>query len=292
MDERAPTALFEWWASARIPRDELPWRSTTDPWSVLVSETMLVQTQVDRVASRYPAIIARFPTPESLAGSSVGDLLSLWSGLGYYRRAINLHRTSTALVDLHGGQVPSVLADLLALPGVGAYTARAVLAFAFDLPVGPLDTNIRRVVTRAFGFPSADAQRLADDAATRSSIRAPSSGSSRSWNLALMDLGSGICVARGPRCTECPLGPICVWRRVGGVDPASVVRPKAAARYEGSDREIRGTIVRAVCEGPLRIDTLATLFRSPFDARRTSRVIKGLTNEGLVVERDGALHLP
>ena len=143
-------ALLSW--AARDGRD-LPWRRTRDPWAVLVSELMLQQTQVPRVVSRWPAFLERFPTPGACAAAPAGDVVRAWAGLGYNRRAVNVHRAATAVVERHGGRLPSALADLLALPGIGPYTARAVLAFAFEADVGVLDKressskNDRGVVT-------------------------------------------------------------------------------------------------------------------------------------------------
>jgi A/G-specific adenine glycosylase len=136
-------ALLGW---SEASRRDLPWRRTRDPWEVLVSEAMLQQTQVARVVPRYAAFLERFPTPAACAAAPVADVVRAWAGLGYNRRAVNLHRLATAVVQLHGGRLPADLPGLLALPGVGAYTARAVLAFAFGADVGVLDTNAARAV--------------------------------------------------------------------------------------------------------------------------------------------------
>ncbi len=146
--------VLAWWlpSDVRRERDRLPWRSPpAAPWGVLVSETMLAQTQASRVAERYPQFMARFATPSILARAPLGEVLQTWQGLGYPRRAAGLHRSAGAIVADHNGEVPSDLASLLALPGVGRYIARAVLAFAFDQPTMPVDTNIGRVLARAVG---------------------------------------------------------------------------------------------------------------------------------------------
>jgi A/G-specific adenine glycosylase len=288
-------ALFNWWSTARVERDELPWRSATDPWHVLVSETMLIQTQVDRVAQRYQAIIVRFPSPATLANSQVGALIALWSGLGYYRRAVNLHAAAVRICELHLGEVPSALADLMALPGVGAYTARAVQAFAFDRPVGPIDTNIRRVLLRAFGFPSGSQVgiQVAADAVAANLYALGSAGfSPRTWNLALMDLGSILCTGQAPRCGECPLSGGCAWKRLGGPDPTVPDRRRSPARYTGSDREIRGAVIRAVCHGPISIETLTLNAVVIGRDDRVKGIVAALVNEGLIVERAGSVRLP
>ena len=158
-------ALFSWWPTVRAARDQLPWRSTKDPWLTLMAEFMLAQTQTIRVVDRFVEMAERFPTPASCADAAQREVVACWVGLGYNRRAVALHQSAQAIVDRHGGVVPKDLDALLALPGVGPYTARAILAFAFDDHVGVVDTNIGRVLSRAVaGSPLkvAEAQRLAD----------------------------------------------------------------------------------------------------------------------------------
>ncbi len=198
-------------------RPELPWRSTRDPWAVLVSEVMAQQTQLARVVPAYLRFMDRFPTPRSCASASTGDVLRAWQGMGYNRRARNLHRAAQCVVADHGGRLPSDLAGLLSLPGVGAYTARAVLAFAFGVDIGVVDTNAGRVLARAVaGRPvgPGEAQRLVE------AMVPPGRG----WwfGQALLDLGAGTCVARTPRCQECPIRRRCRWAATGrtGPDPA------------------------------------------------------------------------
>ena len=145
-------ALLAWAATAI--RD-LPWRHTRDPWAVLVSELMLQQTQVARVVPRYESFLARFPTPAACAAGPPAETIRLWAGLGYNRRALHLHAAAGAVAERHGGRLPDVLDDLLRLPGVGGYTARAVLAFAFERDVAVLDANALRVLSRALGRPVA-----------------------------------------------------------------------------------------------------------------------------------------
>jgi adenine-specific DNA glycosylase len=155
--EAGVAALLAW--GARHRRD-LPWRRSRDPWAVLVSELMLQQTQVARVVARYEEFLAELPDPAACAAASAGDVVLAWAGLGYNRRAVNLHRAARAIVDRHNGEVPDSLPDLVALPGVGPYTARAVLVFAFDRDVGLVDTNAGRFVSRALAVgPSAVARR-------------------------------------------------------------------------------------------------------------------------------------
>ncbi|HET9442365.1 MAG TPA: A/G-specific adenine glycosylase, partial [Acidimicrobiales bacterium] len=206
-------ALLAW--AAGHGRD-LPWRRTRDPWAVLVSELMLQQTQVPRVVPRYSAFLSRFPTPAACAAAAVGDVVREWAGLGYYRRAVSLHRAATACVEHHGGTLPDSLDGLLALPGIGPYTARAVLAFAHGRDVGVLDTNAARVLARLHGrrLGRAEAQRAAD------ALVPPGQG--WAWNQAVLDLGATVCVRPVPRCDGCPVRAACAWARAGhpGPDPA------------------------------------------------------------------------
>ena len=180
---------------------DLPWRATRDPWAVLVSETMLAQTQVARVIPKWEAFLARWPTPLACADAPTAEVIAAWAGLGYYRRARSLHEAAVVIVDRHGGSVPADLGSLMKLPGVGRYTARAVLAFAFEHRAGVVDTNVARVLARAVAgrpLPWAAAQELAD--------RLVASESPWAWNQSVMDLGATLCTSRQPKCDSCPLG--------------------------------------------------------------------------------------
>ncbi|MGA0789069.1 MAG: hypothetical protein ACO3QX_06780 [Ilumatobacteraceae bacterium] len=174
------------WGGPRL-RD-LPWRRTRDPWGVLVSEVMAQQTQVARIIPRWEAFMERFPTPESLAEAPLADLLRLWQGLGYPRRARALHEAARRIRD--SGRFPSTVEQLMDLPGVGPYTARAVAAFAFDLDVGVLDTNVGRLLARLAGerLRPAAAQSMADDLVPK--------GDAWIWNQVVMDFGATVCTAR------------------------------------------------------------------------------------------------
>lgn len=285
-DAHLVETLLGWWSTARVQRDRLAWRQTRDPWAVLVSEMMLVQTQVSRVEERFPAILARFPRPAACAEAPVGEVIRLWAGLGYNRRAIWLHSAARQIVEGHAGRVPDSLPALLALPGVGAYTARAVLAFAYGQCQGVVDTNVGRVLARAFEgrcLSSTEAQAKADD------LVPPRL--SREWNLAVMDFGSLLCTARSPACGPCPLvSGHCAWRRRPELgDPAvgSAGVGRAQSAFQGSDREGRGRLVRAACAGPLSREDLAAIAGWPDNSSRAERVVAALVREGLLVE-DGA----
>lgn len=282
---------MSWWGTARSERDTLPWRHLRSPWGVLLSETMLAQTQAARVAQRFPQLYRRYPDPRSLASSSLGSFLREWSGLGYNRRAVLLHAAATAILERHGGEVPCTLEDLLALPGVGSYTARAVLSFAFEKDVGVIDTNIGRVLARAFCD-----RTLSPRAAQAAADELVPPGGGRDWNLALMDLGSMICTST-PRCERCPLGDgLCAWRSAGSrEDPAkgSSGVSRRQSTFQGSDRRGRGRLLRAACQGPIDGDQIALVTGFADDPNRAHRVAASLLAEGLL-RRDerGALCLP
>jgi A/G-specific adenine glycosylase len=272
----------------------LPWRDTRDPWHILVSETMLQQTQAGRVVAPYLAFLDRFPTPAACAEAGPAEVLRYWHGLGYNRRALFLHRAALAMVERHGGAVPGDLAALLALPGIGPYTARAVLVFAFGVDVGVVDTNVARLLARAVAgrtLGAADAQALAD--------RLVPAGTGWRFNQALFDLGAQVCTARVPDCASCSLSAVCAWATAGcpAPDPASgsagTTRPQS--RFAGSDRQGRGRLVAAMrggaVAGPGRAATAGWGEEEDGQAR-ARRVAEGLVADGLAVWEGDALRLP
>jgi A/G-specific adenine glycosylase len=279
-------AIAAWAATETEEREKLPWRGTRDPWAVLLSELMLAQTQVARVAERFPDLLRRFPTPKACAEAALGDVVVAWSGLGYNRRAVALWRCAGAIVELHRGEVPRTLGELLALPGVGPYTARAVLAFAFDEPVGVVDVNIRRSLLRAFSggtIPPAEVQTLADHLVE--------GVGSRRWNLALMDFGATICRARNPKCSSCPLSSRCAWRLSGKeADPGA--RHVRQSRFVGSDREGRSRLLTAAFSGPVAISEAAAAAGWPDNPERAKRMLDELAADGLLVVGPATFCLP
>lgn len=268
-------SILEW---AQASLRDLAWRKTRDPWAILVAEVMLQQTQVPRVVPRWSTFLHRFPTPTACAEAGRGAVVREWAGLGYNRRAVALWRAATAIVEQHGGSVPRSLAQLLALPGVGPYTARAVLAFAYEDEVAVLDTNARRVLARLLGRPVGQA---AADA-----LVPPGAG--WAWNQAILDLGATVCRSR-PGCSACPASAGCAWRVAGGADPWRP-GPRQGA-FAGSDRQGRGRIVAALRARPVPLADVAAAAGWPDDADRAARVVGALIAEGVATRIAGTLAL-
>ena len=285
-------ALLAWGAGRRA---DLPWRRTRDPWGVLVSELMLQQTQASRVAPRWHQFLDRFPTVAACADSGVAAVVTEWAGLGYNRRAVNLHRAAVAMVEHHGGTVPDRLDDLLALPGIGAYTARAVLAFAYEHDVAVVDTNVGRVLARRVGEPLTPrtAQGLADALVPHRA--------GWSWNQTMLDLGAEVCTKRVARCGECPVVDGCTWFESGTPDPDPAIGSagvgRGQSRFEGSFRQGRARLLDLLRTGvPVTSDEFTVacgwLDRPDGDADAL-RAAESLVADGLaVVHPDGTLRLP
>ena len=239
--ESIQQTLLTWFAAQA--RD-LPWRRTRDPYQILVSEVMLQQTQVDRVLPYYARFLAAFPDVHALANAETAEVIRLWSGLGYNRRAVNLQRAARAVVERFDGEFPRDVATLRELPGIGAYTAGAITAFAFELDVAFLDTNMRRVISRLlFGTePQSDATLL--DAADR----LVPAGQSWTWNQALIEFGALQCTARRPACVICPLQTQCAAFPIVQTDLAAKPRMEDAKRegFETTSRYFRGRIVEVL----------------------------------------------
>ena len=277
------TAAVLAWGSTRL-RD-LPWRRTRDPWGILVSEVMLQQTQVARVIPRWCLFLERFPDVEACAKAPLGDVLREWQGLGYPRRARNLHATAQQVAQT--GRFPRDLDGLLGLPGIGPYTARALLAFAFESDAAVVDTNIARVYARVVGsrLTPKHVQILADDACP--------SGDAWVWNQCLMDLGAALCRPSNPRCDECPVRDLCSWRGSDVLpDPAvgSSGVSGRQARFEGSDRQARGRLMKALTEGPVDVDAVTAIMGR--DEVTSARLVRSLIDEGLCHSVGGTVRLP
>ncbi|MFN2448478.1 MAG: A/G-specific adenine glycosylase [Candidatus Baltobacteraceae bacterium] len=293
---RTARLVLDWYE--RNGRSHLPWRATRDPYAVLVSESMLQQTQVERVVPKYTAFLQRFADFPSLARADAADVVQAWKGLGYNSRAVRLHRLAREVCERFGGQLPSDCAALGSLPGVGPYTIAAVRAFAFDQDGAALDTNIRRVVHRVlFGLELASPIEPARvDARARALVPA---GRARDWNSGMMDLGAQICTARAPKCSVCPLARVCAAspvdaKQLEALRRARVKRggPQARIPFRQTTRFARGRIVDALRELPAgnRI-SLLKLRASLHDALEREEnefdaIVRALVKDGLL-ECDG-----
>jgi A/G-specific adenine glycosylase len=281
-------AVLGW---AALAGRDLPWRRTRDPWAVLVSELMLQQTQVARVVPRWTGFLEQFPTPTACAAAGVGDVVRAWAGLGYNRRAVNLHRAAVAMVERHGGAVPDRLDDLTALPGVGPYTARAVLAFAFEADVGVVEVNSARVLARAVA-----GRRLAPGEAQRLADRLVPAGRGWAWNQALLDVGARHCTKRAPGCAACPVADGCAWSMAGRPCPDPADRSAGCGGRQsalaGSDRQGRGRLVDALRAGPVPLADAATAAGWPGQAERARGAAMSLVADGLAALSGDVLVLP
>ncbi len=276
--DRHVRPLLSWYDRAAR---ELPWRAHgASAWGVLVSEIMLQQTPVARVLPVYAAWLARWPTPTALAADSAGEAVRMWGKLGYPRRALRLHACSREIVARFGGTVPSNVADLESLPGIGSYTARAVAAFAFGQRQPVVDTNVRRVVARVVTGRAAAGRPLAsrDHAAVLALLPEDPSRAAR-FSVALMELGALVCLARAPRCVQCPLETRCAWRRAGY--PASQVPAQRRPGFAGTDRQVRGLLLDVLrgTTGAVPRTALDTVWP---DVEQRERALTSLVADGLV----------
>jgi A/G-specific adenine glycosylase len=302
-------ALLIWFGESG--RD-LPWRHTRDPYHILVAEVMLQQTQVDRVVPKYHAFLEKFPTLESLANAATAEVIRMWSGLGYNRRAVNMQRAARAVLDQYAGVFPKDTAALRALPGIGPYTAGAITCFAFEQDVAFMDTNIRRVVRRVFIGPDGDA---ASEATLLTVAQAAvPSGKGWTWNQAIMELGALICTAATPACWRCPLRPYCrdyadrrtndeqIFEAAAATSEQPRMRRVAERRetaYSGSSRFYRGRIVETLRQQPsgipLTLDELGRRIKEDFstgDHPWLRGLVEGLARDGLLLLEGELTQLP
>lgn len=269
---------------------DLPWRRPgATPWAVLVSEFMLQQTPVARVLPVFESWISSWPTPGALAGVPSGEAVRAWGRLGYPRRALRLHAAAQSIVERHGGEVPSSYVDLVALPGVGDYTASAIASFAFGERHAVLDTNVRRVFARAVGgveFPAA-AVTKAERSVAESLVP---DDEPATWAVAVMELGALVCTAASPRCAACPVEDVCAWNRAGR--PAYDGPPRRGQAWAGTDRMVRGRLMAVLREAEgsvarIRLDEVWS------EETQRERALQSLIIDGLVVEStDGRFALP
>jgi A/G-specific adenine glycosylase len=275
----ARVALARWF-SGHVTR--YPWRIDPDPYRVLVSEVMLQQTQAGRVGPAFDRFMARFPDIRSLAAADRDDVIRAWTGLGYNRRAVALHRTAQIVVRDHGGRVPRDPDRLVTLPGVGPYTAAAVAAIGYGVPVAALDTNVRRVVARA--VLGRDASEVDPGTIAGAAVGWLDPSRPGNWNQAVMDLGRDVCRST-PRCARCPLEPVC--RFAGrGKPPRPASRPHPP--FEGSSRQLRGALIEALRSVPSA--TLASIARSlGASLESLGAAVRSLFHDGLVDAGPAAL---
>jgi A/G-specific adenine glycosylase len=260
---------------------DLPWRGPdATPWAVLVSEFMLQQTPVARVLPVYREWLARWPAPVDLAAEPTGAAIRAWGRLGYPRRAVRLHAAAVAIGAEFGGEVPSSVEELLRLPGVGEYTARAVAAFAFGARVPVVDTNVRRVLSRVVR--GVDEPRASATAADRSEMATYLPADPRTaarFSVAVMELGALVCTATKPGCAQCPLSGRCRWRRDGAV-PGVAKRPVQA--WHGTDRHVRGRMMAVLRDAQAEVPG-ARLVQLSQDPAQGTRCLQSLLADGLAV---------
>ncbi|UOZ08356.1 A/G-specific adenine glycosylase [Amycolatopsis sp. WQ 127309] len=281
--------LLDWFSAHG--RD-LPWREPEcSAWGVLVSEIMLQQTPVARVEPIWREWLARWPVPSALAASSQGEVVRAWGKLGYPRRALRLHQAAGVIAAEHGDVVPSDVDTLLALPGIGAYTARAVAAFAYGRRAPVVDTNVRRVVARAVhgagdAGPASNTRDMADVEALLPADDAPAAR----FSAAIMELGALICTARAPRCADCPVYDECAWQHAGRPEYAGPAKP--VQKFAGTDRQVRGRLLDVLrgTEGPVEKAKLDLVWH---DDGQRDRCLDSLLVDGLLEQtRDGLFALP
>ncbi|WP_404434928.1 A/G-specific adenine glycosylase [Microbacterium lacus] len=282
------TPLIAWY---RENARDLPWRHPEfGAWGILVSEFMLQQTPVARVIPHLEAWLERWPTPSSLAADAPAEAVRQWANLGYPRRALWLYRAAVEIRDRHDGVVPRDVDALLALTGIGDYTARAVAVFAYGDRHPVVDTNTRRVLARAIDAKSQPEAPARRDLAAMDAILPRDDNEAAIVNAATMELGAVVCTARSPRCEACPVARVCGWRVAGYPDTGDDRRKQA--RYEGSDRQARGAVLKQLRDAapqPIPFDEVIAQWP---DAPQRDRAIDSLIADGLAEASDDVLRLP
>ncbi len=290
-------AILAWYK--KNGRHELPWRQTTNPYHILVSEIMLQQTQVTRVITKYQEFLAAFPTLETLATAKTSAVITAWKGLGYNRRALFLQKTAKAVVEDHAGIFPQDLETLKTLPGVGDYTARAVLSFAFDVKTPMMDTNHRRVYRRTLlGRKEISDKELLPHAEKLVKVIKQRAWKGHSvvyhWNQALMDLGSHFCTTRNPKCEECPAKAWCkAYPDI--LTKGDILKPnqkKKSIRFEDTDRYVRGRMIDLLRDkGRVSFPTLRKKF-AQVEVKRYRNILEKLEKDGLIKREGNGMVLP
>ncbi len=282
-----PTAVTTWY---RAHGRDLPFRQgRTSAWGVLVCEVMSQQTPVARVLPRWEEWMQRWPEPADLAAASPAEVLRAWGSLGYPRRALRLRECASVVVEKYDGDLPRTETELRSLPGIGQYTAAAVVAFAYRQRSAVLDTNVRRVLARLNGQAGVPAHLTRAEVERAWEFVPVDPEAAACYNEAMMELGALVCTSRNPRCPQCPLAAACVWYERGC--PAGQIRPRTQA-WEGTDRQVRGRIMaalRANDDDVRRRDLLAAAATSPSQAERA---LAGLLADGLIARTGEHYHLP
>jgi A/G-specific adenine glycosylase len=269
---------------------DLPWRGPgATPWAVMVSEFMLQQTPVARVLPVFESWMRTWPTPGALADAPSGEAVRAWGRLGYPRRALRLHAAAQAIVEHHEGEVPASYDDLVALPGVGDYTASAIASFAFGGRHAVLDTNVRRVLTRAVTGAEFPATSVTKSERALAESLVPDEQPA-TWAVAVMELGALVCTAASPKCGACPVSGLCAWNLDGR--PAYDGPPRRGQAWAGTDRMVRGRLMAVLreTEGSVGGPHLEGAWE---DAVQRERALQSLITDGLVVQAaDGRYALP
>lgn len=286
------TVLTDWY---RQNARDLPWRRADfhaefGAWGTLVSEFMLQQTPVTRVIPHLEAWLERWPTPAAMASATPAEVVQQWANLGYPRRALWLHRAAIEITERHGGVVPRDVGALLALSGIGEYTARAVAVFSYGDRHPVVDTNTRRVLARAHEGRSQPAPPSRRDLELMASLLPESDAESAVFNAAAMELGATVCTSRAPKCERCPLAAHCAWLQAGRPDTGDSRRRQA--KYEGSDRQARGAVLRALRDAAPDFVASDALIAEWPDPAQLERAIDSLIADGLAEASDGRLSLP
>lgn len=281
--------LLSWY---KKHKRDLPWRRTREPYHILVSEVMLQQTQVNRVIFKYQEFLKKFPTTKKLATASTADVIRAWQGLGYNRRALFLQKTAIAVEEKYGGTFPQTIEELKQLPGVGDYTARAILSFAFELPFPMMDTNHRRFYQRVFFGLDQKSDKELLIAAEQVIPKQP-----YDWNQGLMDFGSIICLTSRPKCEICPLQKYC--KAYPGILHENMKalkhenKKKKTMPFKQTDRYVRGRIVDLLREEHgVRTEQIYRLFAEEYGYDRVEKIIAGLIKDQLIIEKKGKIFLP
>jgi len=274
---------LSWYATHR--RD-LPWRRPeAGAWGVLVSEFMLQQTPVARVLPVYQAWMERWPKPGDLAAEPAGEAVRAWGRLGYPRRALRLHGAASAIAERHGGTVPADYTELRALPGVGDYTAAAVASFAYGRRHAVLDTNVRRVLARAYSGEQYPANAVnAAERALAEQVLPEAAADAAAWAAASMELGALVCTAKTPRCAQCPVAGLCAWRGAGSPEHTGPAR--RGQTYAGTDRQCRGALLAVLRAASTPVEA-EVLFAAWADEEQRGRALRSLLDDGLAVRTAG-----